>query len=300
MSAFNQRQINVLICTTIIENGIDVPNANTIIIDRADKFGLAQLHQLRGRVGRSNRQAYAFLLTPEEEAITPDAVKRLNAIEAAGDLGIGFTLATQDMEIRGAGELLGEEQSGQMESIGFSLYMQMLSKAVEDINNGKIPELDSPINDVAREINLHASAIIPEDYLPDVHYRLIFYKRIASASTEEEIDLLQIEMIDRFGLLPDALKRLFVISSLKLECESLGIHTVELGEEKGKLIFADSTSIDPMTIVNLVQDQHDTFQFEGTSSLLIEEQLVNFEERVVFLKNLIKTLTSSESKKISA
>lgn len=300
MNDFHQRQINVLVCTTIIENGIDVPNANTIIIDRADKFGLAQLHQLRGRVGRSSRQAYAFLLIPDAEAITPDAVKRLDAIEAAGDLGIGFTLATQDMEIRGAGELLGEEQSGQMESIGFSLYMRMLNKAVEDINQGKIPELDNPINDVAKEINLHCSAIIPESYLPDVHSRLIFYKRIASAVNEEDIESLQIEMIDRFGLLPEPLKRLFIISKIKLECESFGIHTVELGEEKGKLIFADSTAIDPMTIVSLVQNHNDTYQFEGTSSLLISQKLENFEDRVIFLKELIKTLTTSSDEAIHA
>ena len=300
MNDFHQRQINVLVCTTIIENGIDVPNANTIIIDRADKFGLAQLHQLRGRVGRSNRQAYAFLLTPEAEALSPDAVKRLDAIEAAGDLGIGFTLATQDMEIRGAGELLGEEQSGQMESIGFSLYMQMLNKAVEDINQGKVPELDNPINDVAKEINLHCAAIIPDTYLPDVHSRLIFYKRIASAKNESDIESLQAEMIDRFGLMPDPLRRLFTISKLKLECELLGIHTVELGEEKGKLIFADSTAIDPMRIVALVQNQNETYQFEGTSNLLITRKLETFEDRVNFLKDLIKTLTTSLNEAISA
>ncbi|MFL2527320.1 MAG: transcription-repair coupling factor, partial [Candidatus Azotimanducaceae bacterium] len=300
MGDFYQRKINVLICTTIIENGIDIPNANTIIIDRADKFGLAQLHQLRGRVGRSNRQAYAYLLTPEPDAITPDATKRLEAIEAAGELGIGFTLATQDMEIRGAGQLLGEEQSGQMESIGFSLYMQMLNKAVEDINQGKIPELDNPLNEVAKEINLHCSAIIPETYLPDVHHRLMFYKRLANAKTKNEIDALQVEMIDRFGLLPEALKRLFVISALKLLCESHGLQTVEIGQERGKLVFADTTTIEPLSIVKLVQEDSNTYQFEGSSTLITAHQLDSFEDRVQFLEELINKLSNSSSEAANA
>ena len=293
MGDFYQRKINVLVCTTIIENGIDIPNANTIIIDRADKFGLAQLHQLRGRVGRSSRQAYAYLLTPEPEALTADATKRLDAIEAAGELGIGFTLATQDMEIRGAGQLLGEEQSGQMESIGFSLYMQMLNKAVEDINQGKIPDLDNPLNEVAKEINLHCSAIIPDTYLPDVSHRLMFYKRLANAKTENELDALQIEMIDRFGVLPEALKRLFVISTLKLLCQSHGMQTVEIGQEKGKLVFADTTTINPLSIVKLVQEDSDTYQFEGTSTLITNHQLDSFEDRTRFLEELIIKLTNS-------
>ena len=293
MGDFYQRKLNVLVCTTIIENGIDIPNANTIIIDRADKFGLAQLHQLRGRVGRSSRQAYAYLLTPEPEALTADATKRLDAIEAAGELGIGFTLATQDMEIRGAGQLLGEEQSGQMESIGFSLYMQMLNKAVEDINQGKIPDLDNPLNEVAKEINLHCSAIIPDTYLPDVRHRLMFYKRLANAETENELDALQIEMIDRFGVLPEALKRLFVISTLKLLCQSHGMQTVEIGQEKGKLVFADTTSINPLSIVKLVQEDSNTYQFEGTSTLITNHQLDSFEDRTRFLEELITKLTNS-------
>ena len=293
MGDFYQRKLNVLVCTTIIENGIDIPNANTIIIDRADKFGLAQLHQLRGRVGRSSRQAYAYRLTPEPEALTADATKRLDAIEAAGELGIGFTLATQDMEIRGAGQLLGEEQSGQMESIGFSLYMQMLNKAVEDINQGKIPDLDNPLNEVAKEINLHCSAIIPDTYLPDVSHRLMFYKRLANAKTENELDALQIEMIDRFGVLPEALKRLFVISTLKLLCQSHGMQTVEIGQEKGKLVFADTTTINPLSIVKLVQEDSDTYQFEGTSTLITNHQLDSFEDRTRFLEELITKLTNS-------
>ena len=215
MGEFYHRRLNVLVCTTIIETGIDIPNANTIVIERADKFGLAQLHQLRGRVGRSHRQAYAYLLTPDQKSMTADAVKRLEAIEAAGELGVGFTLATQDMEIRGTGELLGDDQSGQIESIGFSLYLEMLNRAVEALRAGKIPDRDTPLEPVNQEVNLHVPALIPEDYLPDVQSRLILYKRIAGASTEVELDDLRAEIIDRFGLLPDSVKNLFEITLLK-------------------------------------------------------------------------------------
>ncbi len=185
MSSFYHRHHHVLLCTTIIETGIDIPNANTIIIERADKFGLAQLHQLRGRVGRSHHQAYAYLLTPPRSAITADAVKRLEAIEAAGDLGAGYLLATHDLEIRGAGELLGDEQSGQIHSVGFSMYMDMLQRAVASLRRGEIPNVDAPL-DQGTEVNLHVPALIPDDYLPDVNSRLILYKRIAAATSNAE------------------------------------------------------------------------------------------------------------------
>ena len=230
MKDFHQRQLNVLVCSTIIENGIDIPNANTIVIDRADKFGLAQLHQLRGRVGRSHRQAYAYLLTPHPKAMTPDSVKRLEAVQAAGDLGVGFALATRDLEIRGAGELLGDEQSGQIESIGFSLYMELLRRAVSAIQAGQVPDLDAPLEPVSQEVNLHCSTLIPEDYLPDVHTRLLMYKRIASAAGPSELEALQVEMIDRFGLLPVPLKQLFRVTELKLKLNKLGIVKFDLGE----------------------------------------------------------------------
>jgi transcription-repair coupling factor (superfamily II helicase) len=245
MNDFYHRRLNVLVCTTIIETGLDIPNANTIIIERADKFGLAQLHQLRGRVGRSHRQAYAYLLTPEPRSLTTDAVKRLDAIEAAGDLGVGFTLATHDMEIRGAGELLGDDQSGQIESIGFSLYMEMLNQAVEALRSGKIPDLDSPLEPVNQEVNLHAPTLIPEDYLPDVQARLILYKRIAGAKNAAALDALQVEMIDRFGLLPNQLKQLFSVTKLKLLAQSLGVVKLDLGAERGKLEFSKTTRVDP-------------------------------------------------------
>ena len=215
MSDFYHKRANVLLCTTIIETGIDIPNANTIIMDRADKFGLAQLHQLRGRVGRSHHQAYAYLLTPHPKAMTSDAVKRLDAIADAEDLGAGFILATHDLEIRGAGELLGDEQTGNLQTIGYSLYMEMLDRAVKAIKEGKTPNLDRPLKE-GTEINLHLPALIPDDYLQDVHMRLVLYKRISNAETEDQLRELQVEMIDRFGLLPEPVKNLFRVTTLKL------------------------------------------------------------------------------------
>ena len=295
MGEFYHRRLNVLVCTTIIETGIDIPNANTIVIERADKFGLAQLHQLRGRVGRSHRQAYAYLLTPDQKSMTADAVKRLEAIEAAGELGVGFTLATQDMEIRGTGELLGDDQSGQIESIGFSLYLEMLNRAVEALRAGKIPDRDTPLEPVNQEVNLHVPALIPEDYLPDVQSRLILYKRIAGASTEVELDDLRAEIIDRFGLLPDSVKNLFAITQLKLAAQHLGILKIDLGETKGKLEFSKTTRVEPMAVVQLVQQRSSTYRLDGASTLRIEESLPTFEDRVAFVQALFKLL-SGDSK----
>ncbi len=202
MLDFYHKRANLLLCTTIIESGIDVPTANTIIIDRADRFGLAQLHQLRGRVGRSHHQAYAYLITPPKNAMTADAARRLEAIESLEDLGAGFVLATHDLEIRGAGELLGEGQSGQIQEIGFALYMELLERAVKAMQAGKTPELEKPLHH-GPEIDLHVPALLPERYLPDVHARLVLYKRISSVQTVTELDDLQAETMDRFGPLPD-------------------------------------------------------------------------------------------------
>jgi transcription-repair coupling factor (superfamily II helicase) len=292
MSDFYHRQINVLVCTTIIETGIDIPNANTIIIERADKFGLAQLHQLRGRVGRSHRQAYAYLLTPDPKAMTGDAVKRLEAIEAAGELGVGFTLATHDLEIRGAGELLGDDQSGQIESIGFTLYMELLDRAVAAIRDGRTPNMDRPLEQVVQEVNLHGAVLIPDDYLPDVHTRLIMYKRISNAVDLDQLDDLQVEMIDRFGLLPDALKQLFVVTALKLRIQNLGIVKLDIGEERGKIEFAAETAVDPIAVVKLVQTQPATYQLDGATTLRTRRKLVNFKARVEFADDLLDRLGS--------
>ncbi|HSG88841.1 MAG TPA: transcription-repair coupling factor [Pseudomonadales bacterium] len=289
MGDFYHRRANVLVCTTIIETGIDIPNANTIVIDRADRFGLAQLHQLRGRVGRSHRQAYAYLLTPHPKAMTDDAIKRLEAIEAAGELGVGFTLATHDLEIRGAGELLGDDQSGQMQAIGFSLYMDMLDRAVRAIRAGKTPDLDRPLAEGV-EVDLHLPALIPDDYLPDVHTRLINYKRIANCVDGEELEALQVEMIDRFGLLPQPLKNLFRITTLKLAAERLGITRVDAGEAGGRFEFGQETGVDPLTLVKLVQEQPKVYTFDG-NRLRFRRALPTPADRIDAVAALLEHLT---------
>ncbi|SHE51130.1 transcription-repair coupling factor [Microbulbifer donghaiensis] len=267
MGDFYHKRFNVLVCTTIIETGIDVPTANTILIERADKFGLAQLHQLRGRVGRSHHQAYAYLLTPNKRAMTGDAVKRLEAISEAQDLGAGFTLATHDLEIRGAGELLGEEQSGQIQSVGFNLYMEMLDRAVHAIRAGRTPNIDEPLESLAVDVNLRVPALIPEDYLPDVHGRLIMYKRIANASDAQELKELQVEMIDRFGLLPEPVKHLFRTTEIKLKADAMGIRKLEASAAKGRIEFADNTRVDPLALVKMVQTEPGRYQLAGANQL---------------------------------
>jgi transcription-repair coupling factor (superfamily II helicase) len=222
MTDFYHKRFNILLCTTIIETGIDIPSANTIVIDRADKFGLAQLHQLRGRVGRSHHQAYAYLLLPTQTKLTPDAQKRVDAIQSASDLGAGFTLASHDLEIRGAGELLGDEQSGHLQKIGFTLFTEMLEEAVAAIKDGRAPSTTlEPAKMV--DINLRIPALIPDDYLPDVHIRLIMYKRISACKDPEELRDLQVEMIDRFGMLPKPLQLLFASPSSSLSRRSLAL-----------------------------------------------------------------------------
>ncbi|WP_308367567.1 MULTISPECIES: transcription-repair coupling factor [unclassified Microbulbifer] len=267
MGDFYHKRFNLLVCTTIIETGIDVPNANTILIERADKFGLAQLHQLRGRVGRSHHQAYAYLLTPNKRAMTADAVKRLEAISEAQDLGAGFTLATHDLEIRGAGELLGEEQSGQIQSVGFNLYMEMLDHAVKAIREGRTPNIDEPLESPAVEVNLRVPALIPEDYLPDVHGRLMMYKRIANAADPRELRELQVEMIDRFGLLPEPVKHLFRTTEIKLQANNMGIRKLEASAARGRIEFADNTRVDPLTLVKMVQTEPGRYQLQGANQL---------------------------------
>jgi len=266
MLDFYHQRFNVLVCTTIIETGIDVPSANTIVINRADKFGLAQLHQLRGRVGRSYHRAYAYLIIPPRSLITADAVKRLEAIESLEELGAGFTLATHDLEIRGAGELLGEDQSGQMQEIGFTLYSELLERAVKALKSGKQPSLEQPL-DTHAEIDLHIPALIPDDYLPDVHARLVMYKRIASAANEEELRELQVEMIDRFGLLPEPAKNLFQVTELKLRARPLGIRKIEAGPAGGRIIFNAEANIDPRTIIQLIQTQPRSYKLDGQDKL---------------------------------
>jgi transcription-repair coupling factor (superfamily II helicase) len=292
MSDFYHQHFNILVCTTIIETGIDIPSANTIIIDRADKFGLAQLHQLRGRVGRSHHQAYAYLLTPEIKTMTSDAVKRLEAISAADQLGSGFTLATHDLEIRGAGELLGEDQSGHIHSIGFSLYMELLDRAVDAIRKGATLDLGIPLAEEV-EIKLNIPALIPDDYLPDVHTRLIMYKRIANASSDDELRELQVEMIDRFGLLHNYLKNLFHVTSIKLQARALGITKVETGPMGGRVEFASDTVVEPIVIVQLVQQQPDTYRLQGATTLRFTVAMDTAEQRIHQAQELLQLLAAT-------
>jgi transcription-repair coupling factor (superfamily II helicase) len=266
MLDFYHRRFNVLVCTTIIESGIDVPTANTIIIDRADRFGLAQIHQLRGRVGRSHHRAYAYLITPPRKAMTADAVKRLEALESLEELGAGFTLATHDLEIRGAGELLGDEQSGQIQEIGFNLYMELLERAVTALKSGKQPDLERPLN-AGPEVELHVPALIPEDYVPDVHLRLVLYKRIAGMQSREELDELKAEMIDRFGPMPLYAQTLFKVTQLKLRAAKLGIRKIDVGANNGYLVFDADNTIDPKRVLKLIQGRPKEFRLEGSLKL---------------------------------
>jgi transcription-repair coupling factor (superfamily II helicase) len=295
MSDFYHKRFNVLIASTIIETGIDVPSANTIIIERADKFGLAQLHQLRGRVGRSHHQAYAYLLTPPRKQMTEDAQKRLEAISNAQDLGAGFVLATHDLEIRGAGELLGDGQSGQIQAVGFTLYMEMLERAVKSIRKGEQPNLDQPLGG-GPEINLRVPALIPEDYLPDVHARLILYKRIANAIDEDGLKELQVEMIDRFGLLPEPTKNLVRITLLKLQAEKLGIKKIDAGPQGGRIEFAANTCVDPLTLIKLIQSQPTRYKFEGATLFRFSVPMERPEERFNTLEALLERLLSQSVK----
>ena len=282
MTDFYHKRFNVLVCTTIIETGIDVPSANTIIIERADHLGLAQLHQLRGRVGRSHHQAYAYLLTPPPRQLTTDAQKRLEAISEAQDLGAGFTLATHDLEIRGAGELLGEEQSGQIHSLGFELYMEMLDKAINSIKQGK--EINLETSSIDTDINLRIPALIPDDYLPDVHNRLIMYKRLANAKDDNQLEQLQIEMIDRFGLLPQPLKNLFIVTSIKLKANLLGIAKLEASAIKGRVEFQPEPNINAAALVKLVQLQPTIYQFKSGTQLLFNKPLDEHQKKITICK----------------
>ncbi len=289
MLDFHRQRFNVLVCTTIIESGIDVPTANTIVIDRADHFGLAQLHQLRGRVGRSHHRAYAYLIVPDRKAMTADAQKRLAALESLEELGAGFTLATHDMEIRGAGELLGEAQSGQIEAIGFALYNELLERAVRALRSGKVPNFDLG-SDSGSEVELHLPALIPDDYLPDVHARLTLYKRIASARDDEGLRDLQVEMIDRFGLLPEATKNLFALAALKLRAAALGIRKLDLGAAGGRITFREKPDVDPATIIRLIQTRPRIYKLDGQDKLRIHLELPTPADRLRVAGELLETL----------
>ena len=286
MRDFLQQRFNVLLCSTIIETGIDIPNANTIIINRADKFGLAQLHQLRGRVGRSHHQAYAYLLTPEY--ITKDAEKRLDAIAAADELGAGFTLAMQDLEIRGAGEILGEGQSGEMIQVGFTLYTEMLKQAVRDLKKGRQPDLDAPLG-ITTEIKLHSPALLPESYCPDIHERLVLYKRLAVCETVQQINAIHEELVDRFGLPEQPVKTLIESHHLRLAAKELGIDAIDATSEAVTVTFGKHHQIDPTEIILLIQTDK-KYRLAGADKLKFTAQMEDVEIRIKTVKSVLKTL----------
>jgi transcription-repair coupling factor (superfamily II helicase) len=293
MRDFYHQRANVLLCSTIIETGIDVPTANTILIHRADKFGLAQLHQLRGRVGRSHHQAYAYLLTPPEEALNANAKKRLEAIQMMEDLGAGFYLAMHDLEIRGAGEVLGDSQSGGIQDIGFTLYTEMLNSAVKSLKAGKEPDLLKPLN-VATEINLHTPALLPDTFCGDVHERLVIYKRLANCETEDALDGLQEELIDRFGLLPEPTQTLVESHRLRILGKPLDLIKIDASGQAIIVQFGPDTIIHPQRVIQLVQQKRH-YKLAGQDKLRIERPIANLRDRVLEIKNILRELAPAPS-----
>jgi len=294
MKDFYHSKFNLLLCTTIIENGLDLPTANTIIVNRADKFGLAQLHQLRGRVGRSHHQAYAYLIIPGKKLITKDALKRLEALSTLTDLGAGFSLATHDLEIRGTGDILGEKQSGSIQKIGFSLFSELLDKTIKAMK-ANVGKIELTLSNYRCEINLNAPAIIPEDYMPSVKSRLVMYKRIADADSEEKLYSLQIEMIDRFGLLPEYLKNYFLISKYQLEAEKLGISKIELNSMGGYMILVDKPNINPDSIIDLIKENPKEYQLKGPNKIMFNKILKENQSRFEYIEKLLETLEPSDT-----
>jgi transcription-repair coupling factor (superfamily II helicase) len=290
MLDFYHQRFNLLLSTTIIESGIDVPTANTIIINRADKLGLAQLHQLRGRVGRSHHRAYAYFIVPPKALLTKDAQKRLEALEASGDLGAGFVLSSYDLEIRGAGELLGEGQSGQIQEIGFTLYTELLERAVDALKSGKQPELALSL-DSGTEVDLQTAALIPEDYLPDVHARLVLYKRIASTENVEQLRALKVEMIDRFGMLPEQVKALFSLTELKQQAALLGLKKIDVHALGGRLVLGAQPNINTEALIKLIQTQAQVYKLDGMEKLKFTKKFADTEEKCEFVTQLLKLLT---------
>jgi transcription-repair coupling factor (superfamily II helicase) len=292
MSDFYHQKFSILVCTTIIESGIDIPTANTIIINRADRFGLAQLHQLRGRVGRSHHQAYAYMLVPPFRTLTADAVKRFQAIESLEDLGSGFALASHDLEIRGAGELLGESQSGAIDEVGFTMYAEFLNRSIETIKSvDTSPAIDLDPEKAAFEINLHVPALFPDTYLPDAHLRLTMYKRISSVVTSERLRELEIEAVDRFGLLPDPAKMLFKLTELRLQLAPLGIVRVDIGPKGGRITFGENPDIDPSRLIELLHSKPNKYRMADSTTLKLVDDFTDPESRFRALRDLLEILS---------
>jgi transcription-repair coupling factor (superfamily II helicase) len=291
MVDFYHRRFNLLVCTTIIESGIDVPSANTILINRADHLGLAQLHQLRGRVGRSHHRAYAYLIVPSRKALRGDAAKRLEAIAALEELGAGFALATHDLEIRGAEEFLGEQQSGELSEVGLSMYLEMLEHAVQAMRAGRAPALDRPLAAVS-EVELHVPALLPEDYVSDVSLRLALYQRIAAADSAV-LDDMTAELVDRFGELPPPTHNLLQLARLRLHARRLGVRRLELGPAGGSIQFEEQNRIDATRVIALIQRQAQEYRLEGPLRLRITRALPRAEDRFVRAEALLSHLGES-------
>lgn len=289
MLDFYHQRFNVLVCTTIIETGIDIPTANTIVINRADRFGLAQLYQLRGRVGRSHHRAYAYLLIPSVKNLAGDAKKRLEAIESLEELGVGFTVASHDLEIRGAGEILGDGQSGHIQEIGFSLYSELLERAVAALKAGRIPDLDRPL-DHGPEVDLRVPALIPEDYVPDVHTRLMLYKRVAGMQEADSLEELRAEFIDRFGPLPEPARNLFTIARMKLAAHTLGIRKVDIGPQGGRIQFDPDPAVDLLALMKFVQSNQPHYRFDGADKLRILRNLPEPADRLAHMELMLEVL----------
>src|SRR5499427_9710484 len=290
MREFLQQRTNLLVCSTIIETGIDIPTANTIVINRADKFGLAQLHQLRGRVGRSHHQAYAYLLTPPEDALSGNAKKRLEAIQMMEELGSGFYLAMHDLEIRGAGEVLGESQSGEMQEIGFNLYADMLDHAVRSLKAGREPDLSQPF-EVTTEVNLHFPALLPASYCADVHERLVLYKRFANCDTQERLEAMQEELVDRFGELPPAARALVDSHRLRLLGRPLGVTRIDAAPETLQIQFVAHPPLDPAAVLRLVQKHK--WKLAGPTKLRVERVTSELPERAATVRQVLEALASA-------
>ena len=295
MYKFQKNDYQILVCTTIIETGIDIPNANTIIIERSDNFGLAQLHQLRGRVGRSPHQAYAYLLTPPFLSLKKDAIKRLNALKDNESLGAGFILANHDLEIRGAGELLGKEQSGNIEGIGFNLYIELLNKTTTALKAGKtIDNIDFKEIIQTTEIELRIPALIPNSYIYDVHTRLTFYKRISSATTSTILNDIKLELIDRFGPLTEEINNLFSTTVLKLQADNIGIKKIQMHSSGGSITFQDKPNIDPIRIITMIQKNPGDFQVSQANKIIIKIPTKNANERIDIIKNILIELKGNK------
>ena len=289
MVDFYHRRFDILLCTTIIESGIDVPSANTIIINRADRFGLAQLHQLRGRVGRSHHRAYAYLIIPSRKSLGQDAARRLEALESLEDLGAGFVLATHDLEIRGAGELLGEGQSGEMTEVGLTMYLDMLDRAVKAMKAGRTGVLDAPLA-AQSEVEMRVPALLPDDYVGDVHVRLALYKQIASATDDAAIDDLVAELVDRFGELPEPAQNLLRSARLRLVARRLGVRRLDFGAHGGYLLFEPENGIDPKAVIGMIQARHSDYRLEGPLKLRVSTDLEDEAARFDFVANLLRRL----------